>query len=92
MLYKNLEPKKYSKKEIQLLEETGEFFNEFYKKVSSTSKIKYKDYESLREKGLELIKDKKQASVIITFCINILMAIQSADSSVIMISVEKENI
>jgi len=92
IMYENLESsKKYTTKNLQFLEQTGKFFRETYKQLGQELNCEryYKEYERLRRIGLELMKDKNEASVIVSFCINILMAIQSTESSMLILGLKE---
>ena len=91
-MYENLESgKKYTKKNLLFLENTDKFFQDTFRQLGKELDCEqyYKEYERLRKTGLNLMKDKNEASVIISFCIHILMSIQSTESSMLILGLKE---
>jgi phosphate uptake regulator len=89
LLYENLEPKKYPQENMKLLEETSAFFQDSFRHIGEK---KYPDniyieYDRIRASALKQMKGK-EASIIVSFCINMLMAIQGAESSMLLLDLE----
>jgi phosphate uptake regulator len=89
-LYLNLNNKmNISKKELELLKETEEYFNFSFSSFNSDIKILFKrneNYRKLRDEVLDFLKTNKKPSLIISFCLDIIFSIQSSDSFVYLIS------
>ncbi|MFA6888775.1 MAG: AbrB/MazE/SpoVT family DNA-binding domain-containing protein [Candidatus Woesearchaeota archaeon] len=89
-LYNQLDIKtEYSKKNILFFEEVNSFFDHIMKldrPILLGLQEKRPTYDLLRQQGIDIIKNKKETSVIALYGVMILMAIQSADSSILMIN------
>ena len=87
LLYTQLKKKKCTKRNLQFFEMTNTFFKKMFNTLTKErKKIRYKDYEKIREEGFKLMQDRNEASIVVSFCINILMATQSADSSLLILN------
>ena len=88
LLYKHIgDAKSVGKKSVEYLMKTNEFFSISFKSMNKFEFSKeYVAFRDLREKGFVLLKNEKENSVIVSFCIAIIMAVQSAYSSRILLS------
>jgi phosphate uptake regulator len=90
LMYLQFEKEKLLPETVRYLKDTNSFLIEHYSTFKKHDiQDTYKRYKKLREKGFGLIKDKN--SSIIAICINILMAMQSMDSSILILNEEKKN-
>jgi phosphate uptake regulator len=83
-LYDSLD--KVSNKKIEYFKETNKMFTKFFYSINKDEPLDiHKQYRNLSNKGKELMKTK-EASLFISYCLNILMSIQSSNSSVLLIN------
>ncbi len=89
LMYLNLgSGKKYSPKSINFLNKTNKFFSDQFNGFTSLSAKDFikrnKDYQKIRSEGLNLMNSEN--SILVSFCINIILSIQSADSSIFLLN------
>lgn len=87
-LYKYLtKDTEVTKANIDYLKKVNAFFAGFFDKLKEKEVVKkHKEYDVLIDEGIKLMKNKKEASFIISYCINILMMLQSCNSSLLLIN------
>ena len=87
-IYLNLDKnKEITKKNYEYLEDVNKLFNESLDRLKTHSLFNiHKKYATLLKKGLELMKTE-EASVLVSFCINILMTLQSSNSSILLLNI-----
>jgi phosphate uptake regulator len=74
-----------SKKKIDYLKETNKMFTNFFYSLQKHEHLDmHKQYRTLSNKGKELMQGKD--SLFISYCLNILMAIQSSNSSALLLN------
>ncbi|MBT4174533.1 AbrB/MazE/SpoVT family DNA-binding domain-containing protein [archaeon] len=80
-IYENISKKKViSKESLNYLEETNIFFDLFFKNIKTLNSLKlYKRYIQHIELGNKLINNKKQSSLIVSYCLFITQTINSCD-------------
>ncbi|PIN79894.1 hypothetical protein COV16_01800 [Candidatus Woesearchaeota archaeon CG10_big_fil_rev_8_21_14_0_10_34_8] len=82
-LYSNTTTK-VKKSDIDFLIKTNKYFAEFFERLEKHKLVeKHKTYRKTINEGISLIKTNN-ASIIISYCINILMLIQSCNSQILL--------
>ena len=83
-LYKTLSLN-FKKADVEYFKKTNIFFFEFFRRLESHKlEDKHKEYENIINKGIDLMK--KTPSLIISYCMNILMLMQSCNSHLLMLN------
>lgn len=90
-IYKQLTLKKMiTPEQKKFLGETNLFFSQFFGQLVKHSLIDmHTTYETLVQRGIGLMNTQKQASLVISYGMAILMAIQSSNSSVVLLNLGK---
>jgi len=92
-LYKNMKTSKNCpSKSFELLEKTEILFKKFYGALNNLELSDYikrnLEYQKMRDLALEILKDKKESSIMSSFCLNIIFSIQHSDSSIFLLNHE----
>lgn len=77
-----------SKEEFSYLQKTNTFFSDFFKDWSTRKHElpkKHEDYRLLINQGIQMMKTKK-GFVVVSYCMNILMTLQSCSSHILMLN------
>jgi phosphate uptake regulator len=87
-LYQYLETNpKITNKDKEYIEETNNFFNDFFKKTSETNTLKvHKKYTKQTKLGTKLMNDKKHASLLVSYCLFITQKVQACNSHILLLN------
>jgi len=78
--------KKVSKKDLEILIQTSDFVKESFENISKRNiEERFSKYDKLRSK-IHLSLNAKESSLISAFCLNIVIAAHSADSSIVILN------
>jgi len=86
-IYDALLRKQITQKNKYFLEKTNKFFQDFFNRIKEHSHSNmHNHYKSLIKEGIKLMSEKNEASIILSYCINILMITQSSNSQILIIN------
>lgn len=89
-MYDNLKDQKVTKKSLDLLKKTNSFFMNSFRSFNNLTISSYlernKEYQMMRNLSLKILKDQKENSIVASFCLNIVFAIQYSDSSIFLLN------
>tara|TARA_Y100000310_G_scaffold345452_1_gene465163 strand:+ start:2798 stop:3688 length:891 start_codon:yes stop_codon:yes gene_type:complete len=80
-----VEAEKISNKSQNYLEETNKFFDNFFTKRKSTSLERHQDYTKRLNFGSELMRNKKEANLFVSYCMNIIQLTQACNSHLLLL-------
>jgi hypothetical protein len=87
-MYKSLKKKaKFNEKTIDLFKKVSKYFSDNFAGMNKQEVIKkYEDFSKIVQPAIKTVEEKKEGSVVASYCVNILMLTQSCNSLIMQLN------